>query len=286
MKLVAIDMDGTLLTNEKKISKANRQAIKEAKAKGHLIMICSGRPHHGILQFLEENDLSLPLAGSNGAITYTDNQIIHSAAMTLQAAAKVFYHLDHQKHPFKIYTNKGVFTQKAFIERAQKEFSEASDKLSCNEVELEQLIEYQKKFASISVTSFADLQSINGIEIYKFFAFTPHQSRKKLLASALETVEGLTVTESDTNNTEIMGVDGHKGTGIRQMANYYQVPIEDTVAIGDNFNDVPMLEAAGLAIAMGNAAEEVKKICDVTTLTNEEDGVAYAIRKYVLKEVV
>jgi len=286
MKLVAIDLDGTLLTDEKRISQANKQAIQEAKAQGHLIMICSGRPHDGILQFLQENDLSLPLAGSNGAIVYTDNRIIHSAAMTLQAAADVFYHLDHQQHPFKVYTNKGVFTQKAFLERVRKEFSAAPETLNYNKMSLEDLIEYQEKFTSVPITSFEELKAIMDIEIYKFFAFTPLKSRKKTLASALERIEGLTVTASDINNTEIMGIHGHKGTGIRQMANYYQIPIEDTVAIGDNFNDVPMLEVAGLSIAMGNALEEVKKICDLTTLTNEEDGVAYAIRKYVLKEVV
>jgi hydroxymethylpyrimidine pyrophosphatase-like HAD family hydrolase len=66
------------------------------------------------------------------------------------------------------------------------------------------------------------------------------------------------------------------------MAEYYNIPIENTVAIGDNFNDVPMLEVAGLSVAMGNADPSVKEIADVVTLTNNEHGVAHAIEKYVL----
>ena len=65
------------------------------------------------------------------------------------------------------------------------------------------------------------------------------------------------VTASPTN-LEIMDKNGHKGNGIQQMAAHFNIPIEDTVAIGDNFNDVPMLEVAGLSVAMGNAEEDVK----------------------------
>jgi hydroxymethylpyrimidine pyrophosphatase-like HAD family hydrolase len=79
-----------------------------------------------------------------------------------------------------------------------------------------------------------------------------------------------------------MDTNGHKGNGIRVMAEYFNIPIENTVAIGDNFNDVPMLKTAGLSIAMENGDPAVKEIADVVTLTNNEHGVAHAIEKYVL----
>jgi len=78
-----------------------------------------------------------------------------------------------------------------------------------------------------------------------------------------------------------MHKDGHKGIGLRKMAEYYRIPIENTVAIGDNFNDLPMLQCAGYAIAMDNADNEVKKICDFVTLSNSENGVAHALRKLI-----
>ena len=286
MKLIAIDMDGTLLSNEKTISQANIQAIQDAKDQGHIIMICSGRPHDGILQFLAENKLDLPLAGSNGAVTYTENKIIHSAIMDVHVAAKVFHQLEEQRHPFKIYTNKGVFTQEAFLERAQKEYLDAPEKEGPHRIKIELLVESHTNFPSNMITTFEDLTEDKELVIFKYFVFVPHELKKQTLHSSIESIEGLAITSSGMDNLEIMGTDGNKGTGLKQMAKHYHIPIEDTIAIGDNFNDLPMLNVAGLSVAMENAEENVKKVCDVITLSNEEDGVAYAIRKYVLNEDV
>jgi hypothetical protein len=79
-----------------------------------------------------------------------------------------------------------------------------------------------------------------------------------------------------------MDEKGNKGYGLKAVAKHYNIPLEQTIAIGDNFNDVPMLEAAGLSVAMGNAEPEVKEMCDIVTRTNDEHGVAYAIRQFVL----
>ena len=77
-----------------------------------------------------------------------------------------------------------------------------------------------------------------------------------------------------------MDINGHKGNGIRVMAEYFNIPIENTVAIGDNFNDVPMLETtAGLPIAMGNGDPAVKEIADVVTLTNMKYRLLLALFK-------
>ena len=78
------------------------------------------------------------------------------------------------------------------------------------------------------------------------------------LLSMLQEDTDIMVTASAPTNLEIMDKNGHKGNGLKQMAAHFNIPIEDTVAIGDNFNDVPMLEAAGLSVAMGNAKEDVK----------------------------
>ncbi|NGY88269.1 HAD hydrolase family protein [Bacillus megaterium] len=81
-----------------------------------------------------------------------------------------------------------------------------------------------------------------------------------------------------------MNIKGNKGNGLKVMAKYFGIPLEDTVAIGDQFNDIPMFKVAGLSIAMANAEQEVKELSDVITLTNDENGVAYAIDNYVLKK--
>lgn len=286
MKLIAIDLDGTLLSHNKGVSQANIQAIKDATAQEHVVMICSGRAHEDVLSFQKENDLSLPFGGSNGAVVYADDRIIHSTPMSIQDAKAAFTYLEAEKFPFKIYTNIGIFSMDDFIERSKSALASVPEKEAVFGAHLELLIEHQKKVPGISYTSFEDIENTENLEIYKFFTFTPQPEKKEALISFMETIESLASTSSGPDNVEVMNVNAHKGSGVKQMADYYNIPMEDTVAIGDNFNDVPMLEVAGLSIAMENAEDEVKALCDVTTLTNEEDGVAYAIRKYVLNEEV
>jgi len=285
MKLIAIDMDGTLFNSEHKIPDANLQAIKDAQEAGHIVMLCSGRPHDSLIKFMDsEYGLVLPVAGSNGAVTYTEGQTLHTAPLAKDLAAELFEFLDQGEHPFKIYTNQGVFTIESFMERAQKHYDQmSSDKPSAAYAAL--YGEYLKSIDSQDIQTFNDIAYKEDLEIFKFFVSTMIPAKKSEIEARLRTFEGpLGFTSSAVQNVEIMSDLGHKGTGLSQMAKHYGIPMERTVAIGDNFNDVPMMEAAGLSIAMGNAEPDVKALCDVVTKTNDEHGVAYAIHNYVLNE--
>jgi Cof subfamily protein (haloacid dehalogenase superfamily) len=284
MRLVAIDMDGTLLSSDKEISKENIDAINDAVKHGHVVMICSGRSQEDIMVFLKEQGLSIPFAGSNGAIVYADSKVIHSVAMDKNVVALAYEKLENLKHPFKIYTNKGIYSNGTFLDRALLEYNSVPEDMRNHTFKFEHMIEYQKKSKSYLLTSIEDLHHQEDLEIHKFFIFTPHHKRRAEIISQLELIDNLSVTSSGADNVEIMSIDGHKGNGIIQMAKYFNIPIEDTIAIGDNFNDVPMFETTGLSIAMANAEEEIKEMCDVVTLSNDDHGVAYAIQKYVLEE--
>lgn len=108
--------------------------------------------------------------------------------------------------------------------------------------------------------------------------------QKKRLNTYFKSIEEIYVTGSTPFNLEVTNINGNKGNGLKVMAHHFNIPLEDTVAIGDENNDIPMFKVAGLAIGMGNAKEETKEHCHVVTLTNDENGVAYAIEKYILKE--
>ncbi|MCL1949891.1 MAG: Cof-type HAD-IIB family hydrolase [Turicibacter sp.] len=284
MKLIAIDMDGTLFNSNHEITEGNLQAIKDAQAAGHIVMLCSGRPHDALNQFMDsEYGLTLPVAGSNGAITYTEGKTIHSVGMDMNLAAEIFDYLQGGAHPFKLYTNKGVFTIDSFLERAQKDFELLPPDATAG-INVERFLEYLRSVGSQFFTQFSEISQQEGMEIFKFFVSTLIPAKKSVIENRLKTFQGLGFTSSHRNNVEIMSDLGHKGTGLAQMAKHYGIPMENTIAIGDNFNDVPMMEAAGLSIAMENAEEEVKALCDVVTKSNDEDGVAFAIREYVLEK--
>lgn len=120
--------------------------------------------------------------------------------------------------------------------------------------------------------------------VIKFLILGLDPIQKNRVKALLETIEDTYVTSSSPFNLEVTHVNGHKGNGLKAMARFFNIPIEDTVAIGDEINDIPMFHAAGLSIAMGNAEDEVKKHSDVVTLSNDENGVAYAFENYILTD--
>lgn len=283
MRLIAIDMDGTLLNDRKTVSKENIRALKDATAQGHIIMLCSGRSSEDVLSFQKEHSLSLPFASCNGTVVYADDKVVHRTPINLKAAAEAYQYLEEEDLPFQFYTNHGVFTNGKFYRKSARAFLSAP-KAKLAPIPFRYLFSYRKKVGSTKIKSFDEMRHIEGLEIYKFFIYTPCEKRKQALLTTINKIEGLNTTSSSSDNVEITAINGHKGNGVMEMAKYYGIPIEDTVAIGDNLNDLPMLQVAGLSIAMANGEDKVKELCDVTTLTNEENGVAYAIHKYILDE--
>lgn len=274
-------MDGTLVSSKHKISKVNKEAIKAARDAGHMIMICSGRPHDSLTITLNEEGFSdLPISGSNGAVTLIDGQIIHSASMNVDSAHRLYDWLDKNEYPFKTYTDQGIFGPETFFERARYEFKNNLPVDKPHFADLATMEEYTNKFPMTYTKKFTDIPE--SADIFKFFMMTPNRSKKAAAQKFAKSIGGLTVTSSYEDNVELSDAEAHKGTGLRAVAKHFNIPMVDTVAMGDNYNDSGMLEAAGLSVAMGNAEDGIKKIADVVTLTNDEDGVAHAIKKYCL----
>ena len=275
-------MDGTLLSSESKISLENKKAIIEAQDAGYIVMICSGRSHDHLLTYLEEEGISVPVSGSNGAVTYVDNKIIHEAPMSFEVAGTLFNWLEEKKQPFKIFTNKGTFCQNEFLSRAKEAFVSFDEQETLNRMTLDFFFENQKKQSLVPISNFEEMGTEKDLFVFKYYVYTPDESVKNSTQEWLSSREGISFASSWADNIEIMSTHGNKGTGITQIAEYYHIPLENAFAIGDNYNDLPMMTAAGNSIAMGNAEPEIKALCDYVTLSNDEDGVAYAIRRWLL----
>jgi len=283
-KLIAIDLDGTLLSSHIEISQENVQAIQKAQDAGHIVMICSGRAPEDIKNVLAKTPLSCPLAGSNGTMVVADGKLLSQISINKENVKTVAKILNETKYPFKVYTSHGIYVASTWTERILaflEENKEFSNNLSSKEYKF--LTEQPKETDTVKIfENIDDVLAKNDLAVQKFFI--PTISGKMELISTLEKIEGISITTSGPYNVEIMDVNGNKGNGIKVMAEYFSIPIEDTVAIGDNFNDVPMMDVAGLSIAMGNADPTVKEKADVVTLSNNEHGVAHAIEKYILNK--
>jgi Cof subfamily protein (haloacid dehalogenase superfamily) len=284
MKLIAIDLDGTLLSQHTHITQENVQAIRKAQSQGHIVMICSGRAPEDIQEILKEYELSCPLAGSNGTVVQAEGKTLGMVSMNRENIVQIAKKLDDERTPYRIYTNQGIFVPEDWSERVNTNLQGDTIKVEGLSDELFKRITEQPQQSDL-LNYFKDYHELFGredLKVQKFFILTLNQQKKSELATYLSNISGAAATSSGPMNIEVMDKDGNKGNALKIMADYYGISMADTVAMGDNFNDIPMLKVAGFSIAMGNADPAVKQLCKAVTLSNTENGVSYAMEQFIL----
>ncbi|SFC90865.1 Cof subfamily of IIB subfamily of haloacid dehalogenase superfamily/HAD-superfamily hydrolase, subfamily IIB [Bacillus sp. OV322] len=277
MKLFALDMDGTTLSSKNEISPENIEAIKKAQGLGHKVMVLSGRAPESISSVLEKYELDLPIGGSNGTAVFADGKLLELTSLTDIHDEIITEEVQREAVPFKIYTNKGIYFHSEWTARLDQVLS--SGAVPPEHFEDENFGK-MTRIPEESEGMFSDIQTLlqdEELSIQKFFILVLDPVQKERLLTAMKSIEGVYVTTSSPFNIEVMNINGNKGNGLKVMAKYFNIPLEETVAIGDQYNDIPMLQAAGFSIAMGNAQEDIKRVSDYITLTNDENGVAHAI---------
>ena len=273
IKLIAIDMDGTLLNEKKHIEKAQKEAIHEAIEAGIKIVLCTGRPLYGILPFYKELGLhELDQEGyvilNNGCSVHKtkDWELIECSEITPDDMEHLYKFSEKYDINFTLvdemhYFNIGRKPTKELIIDAQFVFSDITD------ITLEQA--KSGKYKIVKVMFLGDPE-----EMKKFQ--TEYEDTIK------ERYEGVL---SQSYVYEVLPKGYNKGTGLKNLAEKLGIKQEEVMAIGDGNNDVEMLEYANYGVAMGNASELAKNAAKYTTDTNENDGVAKAIRKYALNKL-
>jgi len=282
-KLIALDVDGTLLTNEHEMIEENRRAIKSAQEKGHIVMICSGRAPESVREMLKEIDIDCPFAASNGAVVCVEEEILSEINLSIEQIEMISNVLDLENMPYRLYTNLGVYEMPDWKMRVERIINSGKVPEEYKQDErFELLLERPPSYKEVTYYNDIDeLKNIKGLTIQKFFVLTLDPNQKKKLNEQLQRIDNIGVTTSGVHNIEIMNKNAHKGYGIQVMAEHFNIDMKDTVAIGDNYNDMPMFKTAGLSVAMENAEEEIKEYCDVVTLSNDENGVAHAFHTYI-----
>lgn len=285
MKLIALDLDGTTLNSKNEISEENILAIKKAQQQGHVVMALSGRSPESINNQLIKYGLDCPLGANNGTAVFADGKLLELTSLTLSQTKKIALELDKEFMPYKISTNKGVFAPKDWSERLERVLS--SGRVPQEYLENENYPKYTKSPTELGQSVFYEIEEVisdKELTVQKFLILGFDPEQKKRLQLYFSSIEEIYVTASTPFNLEVTNINGNKGNGLKVMASHFNIPLEDTVAIGDENNDIPMFKVAGLSIAMENAKEEAKEHSHLVTLTNDENGVAYAIEKYILKE--
>lgn len=274
-KSLFIDIDGTLFDHEKDaIPESAKEAILSAKSKGHKIFLSTGRPYADI----DKEILDFPLDGmivSCGAVVYVENKPIYCKTYPQKELINLIqFMLDHNIGFSLDGIHKNYLSEEAFNCLSGLMFKNNEDS------ELSRAM-----MAKNNCFTFEEMEEEDLKEVVKISIFTKNkESCEKLFKRIPESLVGFMYKNNllDLYNGEISIKGITKATGLKQIANYLNIPIEDTIAIGDSLNDLDILQAAGLSICMGNGADECKKVADFTTKHISDDGLAYALKHFNL----
>ena len=270
IRLIALDLDGTLLDTRKQLSEENRAALTRAARAGIHIVPTTGRFFDGMPEAVRELPFLRYAITINGAevADHRTGEELYKADIPLARALELMRYLDTLPVIYDCYQdNAGWISQhlKARIDSTVKDphFRRMLHELRKPVPELKAFVTERGR----------DVQKI------QFFIPTP-ELRQELLETLPKMFPDLAVSSSVSENIEVNAAGATKGKALLGLAERLGIPREGTMAFGDGLNDLSMLEAAGVGVAMENACAEAKAAADYITLSNDEHGVAYAIQKF------
>lgn len=274
--LIALDMDGTLFNNQGKVSEKDKNTLKRATDAGIAVAVATGRAFNELPQeLLMDVGIRYAITG-NGSALYRveDGKCIFSDCMDTELLFTILNEIKQLHVYYDIYVDGAPYCPKgAKAMFRQMDFPEALiGQLEQSRIEVDDVEEFLR-----SSGKQAEKATINFIRLEDGTCLGRAETEEIL--KRYPQVEYLS---GGFSNWEFTRAGVTKGSGLHLLAEKLGVPMDQTMACGDSGNDIPMLKEAALAVAMENAAEEVKEIAGFITLSNEESGVAYAVEKFAL----
>ena len=277
-------MDGTLLNSMGEISDTNLNAIKRAIDMGVEFAIVTGRPYISVKKILDANKLSCFVIGCNGAqVTDKDGKLVKAHYINEESVSKIIKKADDINIYYQLYNDFYIYTKSRLkLVGMLKNYSKKSIK---RHISIRRMLKGMKRLFFTEVKVKRDLlkfASGKGKKFYKIQIASLNQDRLNKMKDELKSIPDIIVTSSAYYNMEIGPKGVTKGTAVKELAQMYNIPKEDIIAMGDNFNDISMIEYAGCGVAMENAESAVKDKANFQTKSNDDNGVAFAIEKLVL----
>lgn len=245
-KLIALDMDGTVLNEDKEISTENRHWMLEAEKAGVTVMFSTGRGRQSAAPYIEELGLQSPLVAVNGSEVWKAPGELHRRELMpaewVNAMRRMA--LDYDVW-YWAYAVEGIYNRENWPSTDEEE---------------------------------AKLRWL------KFGFYSENEVKLPEIRRTLESWGTLEITNSHPCNIELNPKGVSKASGLQEVCRLLGISMSEVIAVGDSVNDLSMIREAGLGVAMGNAQDRIKQAADAVTATNEEDGVAQVIRTYIFGE--
>lgn len=273
IRLVALDVDGTLLHSDGQLPENNIYAVREAAAQGVYMAINSGRTFTELPQQVRDDSSYAYYIYSNGAaIADAQGDLLYTQYIRQKAAENVFSLLFHCDTIIEVYAHGVPHTQKDQLTPAALDAYSVQNSYRPVVLETRRGVEQIDRF-------FAQ----NAGEVEMFNVFFKYPAQRLLCFEVFSGMPGIKVTTSMPNNLEIFSDRADKGSALRFLANYLGLDRSELMAVGDSRNDLPMVRFAGTGVAVGNACDALKTAADlVLPVTNDADAVASVIETSVL----
>ncbi|WP_303984819.1 Cof-type HAD-IIB family hydrolase [Niallia circulans] len=268
-KMIVLDMDDTLLTDDHIISEATKTALMLAQEKGVKVVLASGRPTYAMLDAAKELRLaeygSFILSFNGAKITNCQtNEELFSSTLSPETVHQLFDLSQRENIWIHTYMNDEIITQE------NNPFTEIEGKLT-----------------GLPIKTVADFKQTVSSPVVKVLMVKEENYLKEVEARLQkELANDLSVMRSKPYFLEFTELGVTKGTSLAILIEKLGISREEVIAIGDSYNDVAMIEFAGLGVAMGNAPDDVKQLADYVTDTNNNDGIARVIDMFILEPLV
>lgn len=268
IKLLALDLDGTLFTDKKEVTKENRDALVAAKEKSVHVVITTGRPLKAIEYLLEELDLmnaeSYSVTFNGGLIQRNTGDVLSKTSFEKEDILAIYDSFEELGLPMQILADGEVYEINPYDEESL--YRKVNPHLTFHDITRETLpddISYNK--------------ALSAFHAEKLDAAIPHLPK--------ELHDQFEIFKSRDIVLEVMPKGVHKANGLKALTEYLGIKQEEVMAMGDEENDLSMLEWAGLGVAMANGVAIAKETADaVTPVDNNHSGVAWAVNEFILKE--
>ncbi|MFZ7132207.1 MAG: Cof-type HAD-IIB family hydrolase [Eubacteriales bacterium] len=261
-KLLAVDIDGTLLNSDGILTQNTKESIHKAVERGVIFVICTGRPIQGVTDLNEEIGLDLPYITYNGAMVVMgkSKEILYERSLPKEQSRKIYRLGQHYDVTMVIWGNNQLYTNK--------------------------INDHSIEYSGLTKTKCIEIQDLDDIpyDITKILWYEDHEE----LLTCQKELEGqidnhINMHFSRPYFLEFVDAQATKAIAIEKLCDYYGFGYNQTIAIGDGENDLSMIQSAGLGVAMSNAPEKIRRAAAFVTLSCDEDGVAHVIDKYIME---
>lgn len=271
-RVIALDMDGTVLDDRKQMGERTKQAIHKALAAGKEVIFCTGRSFAEMEDILKEFPDMHYLCGESGALIYDlrENRPVKMVSMPKAVVADLVEAVRDKDVMPQVFSEGRCYVNRTQLPR----------------MDYYQMGVYQEAFnRACTVSDDVWQTALEKSSIEKFNLFhTSVEDREKTFRMLKEKNLEATMVYSEISSLECSALGLSKAVGLQSVCEILDISIQEVIMVGDADNDLEGLKAAGLAVAMGNANERVKAVSDVVVADNNHDGCAEAIERYLLKK--